>query len=344
MIKVEDKAVTLEIIKEALSSGASLCKACDVLEISDRTFFRWDRDLPKDKRKGAPKSNPRKMTQEEEEELIRLCCSNVYKDLNPYLIYICLLESGKYLASIRTIYRILKKRELLHHRGKSRARKSNKKPNELVAEGPNQVFSWDITYLKSNIRGIYFYAYMILDIWSREIVGWEIHNEESEDLAKNLFSRISLERDINGVKLHSDNGSPMKGATMLMTLYSLGVLPSFSRPRVSDDNAFSEALFKTIKYMPAYPGKFNTLEEARLWMADFVNWYNTMHRHSGIGYITPAQRASGKEADILKVRNDVIQNAFKNNPHRWSSAPKIWKIKPTVILNKLGEKKEKFAA
>lgn len=344
MIKEEDKAVTLEIIKEALNSGASLCKACEVLEISGRTFFRWEKGLCGDKRKGAQKSNPRKLTQEEEEELVQHCCSDIYKDLNPYLIYICLLESGRYLASIRTIYRILKRRELLHHRGKSRARKANKKPEELIAKGPNQVFSWDITYLKSNVRGIYFYAYMIMDIWSREIVGWEIHNEESENLAKNLFSRISFERDLNGVKLRSDNGNPMKGSTMLMTLYSLGIIPSFSRPRVSDDNAFSEALFKTIKYMPAYPGKFNTLEEARQWMADFVNWYNTMHRHSGIGYITPEQRASGKEAEILKLRNDVIQNAYKNNPHRWSSAPKIWKINPTVTLNKMGEKKEKLAA
>jgi putative transposase len=344
MINEDDKATSVELIKEALISGASLIKACEIIEISDRTYFRWEKEVSVDKRKGAPKNNPRKLTSAEEEELVRLCCSEAYKDLNPYLIYICLLESGKYLASIRTIYRILKKRALLHHRGKSRSRKGNKKPIELIAVGPNQVFSWDITYLKSNVRGIYFYAYMIIDIWSREIVGWEIHNEESEDLAKNLFSRISLERNLNGVKLHSDNGSPMKGSTMLMTLYSLGVLPSFSRPRVSDDNAFSEALFKTIKYMPAYPGKFNSLEESRLWMADFVHWYNTMHRHSGIGYITPAQRASGKEAEILKIRNTVIQNAFQNNPQRWSKAPKEWKIIPTVILNKMGEKKEKIAA
>lgn len=186
--------------------------------------------------------------------------------------------------------------------------------------------------------------YIVNLFFQRKAVGWEIHNEESEDLAQKMFSRISLERDIHGVKLHSDNGSPMKGATMLMTLYSLGVLPSFSRPRVSDDNAFSEALFKTIKYMPAYPGKFNTLEEARVWMANFVNWYNTRHRHSGIGYITPEQRASGKEAEILKVRNEVIQTAFKNKPERWSSVPKKWEIKPIVTLNKMGEKKEKIAA
>ncbi|MHC1590574.1 MAG: IS3 family transposase, partial [Candidatus Helarchaeales archaeon] len=318
--------------------------ACDVLEISERTYFRWERKEQKDQRKGSDKQIPRKLTQGEEDEVVRLCCSMKYKDLNPYLVYISLLESGQYLASIRTIYRILKKRDLLHHRGKSRPRKTNAKPDELVAEAPNQVFSWDITYLKTLVRGVYFYAYMVIDIWSREIVGWEIHNEESEDLAQKMFSRISVERNLNGVKLHSDNGSPMKGATMLMTLYSLGVVPSFSRPRVSDDNPFSEALFKTIKYMPAYPGKFKTIDDARKWMADFVHWYNTKHKHSGIGYITPEQRASGKEHEILKLRNDVIQKAFENNPQRWSSAPKKWNIKPTVTLNKKGKNKEKIAA
>ena len=239
MIKAEDKKASVILIKEAVSSGVSLDKACEILGIDERTYFRWAKESLEDKRKGAVKYIPRKLTKEEEDEIVQLCCSPLYKDLNPYLIYISLLESGTYLASIRTIYRILKERALLQYRGKSRPRKSNKKPDELIATGPNQVFSWDITYLKSNIRGIFFYAYMIIDIWSREIVGWEIHNEESEDLAQKMFSRISLERDIHGVKLHSDNGSPMKGATMLMTLYSLGVLPSFSRPRVSDDNAFS---------------------------------------------------------------------------------------------------------
>lgn len=344
MIEVADKKTTVLLIKEARISGASLIKACDILDINERTFFRWEKESLQDKRKGAIKHIPKKLTKVDEEEIVRLCCSDEYKDLNPYLIYIALLESGTYLASIRTIYRILEKRALLHHRGKSRPRKSNNKPDELIAEGAGQVFSWDITYLKSNIRGIYFYAYMIIDIWSREIAGWEVHDKESEDLARNMFLRISSEKDLRGVKLHSDNGNPMKGATMLMTLYSLGVLPSFSRPRVSDDNPFSEALFKTIKYMPAYPEKFNTLEEAREWMADFVHWYNTQHKHSGIGYITPEQRASGKEAQIFKNRNEVIQNAFVKHPQRWSKAPKIWIIKPTVILNKSGEKKEKIAA
>ena len=344
MIPMEDKEKSILLIKEARVAGGSLDKACEIMGINKRTYFHWKKDVQKDRRKGAVKHIPRKLTKAEEDEIVGLCCSELYKDLNPYLIYIALLESGKYLASIRTIYRILKERNLLHHRGKSRPRKSNKKPNELIAERPNQVLSWDITYLKSNVRGIYFYAYMIIDIWSREIVGWEIHNEESEDLAQKMFSRVSLERNLNGVKLHSDNGNPMKGATMLMTLYALGVLPSFSRPRVSDDNPFSEALFKTIKYMPLYPGKFNTLEESRQWMADFVNWYNTQHKHSGIGYITPEQRSSGKEAGILKNRNEVIQNAYENNPQRWSKTPKFWTVKPIVTLNKMGEKKEEFAA
>ncbi len=344
MIQMEDKKSTVKLIKEAVTSGASLNKACQILDISDRSYFRWEKNLIKDQRKGAAKHIPRKLTETEENEIVKLCCSEKYKDLNPYLIYISLLESEQYLASVRTFYRILKARELLHHRGKSRPQKKKNKPDELVADGPNQVFSWDITYLKSFVRGIYFYAYMVIDIWSREIVGWEIHNEESEDHAQKMFTRISYERDLNGVKLHSDNGSPMKGATMLMTLYTLGVIPSFSRPRVSDDNPFSESLFKTIKYMPAYPGKFKTIEDSRQWLANFVHWYNTKHKHSGIGYITPEERASGKEHEIMKMRNKVIQKAFKNNPQRWSNPPKKWDVESIVTLNKKGKIKEEIAA
>ena len=160
------------------------------------------------------------------------------------------------------------------------------------------------------------YAYIILDVWSRKIVGWEVHTRESDELSSKMFHRIAAEQNVRNVRLHSDNGNPMKGATMIMTLYKLGILPSFSRPRVSDDNPYSESLFKTLKYTPGFPKYFTDLEHARIWIADFVNWYNDQHRHSGIGYITPNQRHSGNGNKIMQKRNETIMNAYSKNPER----------------------------
>ena len=213
-------------------------------------------------------------------------------------------------------------------------------PPELVATGPNQVWSWDITWLKTSVRGIFLYAYVIIDVWSRKIVGWEVHTEESSDIAAELFRRLSREEDVRGVRLHSDNGNPMKGVTMIMMLYRLGIIPSFSRPRVSDDNPYSESLFKTLKYTAGFPKYFKDLRFARSWMADFVNWYNNEHRHSGIGYITPNQRHSGEGIKVMQKRNRTILSAYSKNPERWSKTPSLWKEKEIVYLNPSRETRE----
>ncbi len=177
------------------------------------------------------------------------------------------------------------------------------------------------------------YAYVIIDVWSRKLVGWEVHETESDEIAAELFRRLASKYNLRGVRLHSDNGNPMKGATMIMMLYRLGIIPSFSRPRVSDDNAYSESLFKTLKYTAGFPRYFTDLGHARFWMADFVNWYNDKHRHSGIGYITPNQRHTGEGAAIMNKRNTALLEAYSIKPERWSNKPALWNVTETVYLN-----------
>jgi putative transposase len=180
----------------------------------------------------------------------------------------------------------------------------------MIAHAPNQVWSWDITYLRSRIMGMFFYLYLVIDIFSRKIVGWEVSDHESSELAADMIGQACRAEGVqeNQLFIHSDNGGPMKGATMLATLRRLGVLPSFSRPSVSDDNAYSEALFRTLKYRPWYPNKpFSSIEEAEAWVTEFVRWYNTEHLHSGICFVTPECRHQGHDILVLEKRKRVYE-------------------------------------
>ena len=321
------------LIQEAMTNGASLEGSCKTAEISMRTYQRWKSGNTKDKRKGAEKHIPGKITEKEKQEIIDLCCSNEYKDSNPYDIYISLLDKKKYLASISTIYRVLKSSELLFHRSNKRQSKRKSSPGELIAVGPNQVWSWDITWLKSRVKGIFFFAYMIIDIWDKSIIGWDIHEQESEDHAKDLFERTLREEKYPQVSIHSDNGNPMKGISLLSLFYDLGIKNSFSRPRVSNDNPFIESFFGTMKTSVKYPGKFDSIHDARIWMADFVYWYNNHHRHSGNQYFTPSQMRDGSFIDLAESRNRTIFEAYKTKPERWSRKPRQWITSQTVVLN-----------
>jgi transposase InsO family protein len=223
----------------------------------------------------------------------------------------------------------------LKHRGKAKP-KTSKRPKTHTAKGPNQVWTWDITYLPASIKGMFFYLYMIVDIYSRKIITWEIHEEQSDDLAALLIKKAYLSEGINGkdIVLHSDNGSPMKGATMLATLQNLGVVPSFSRPSVSNDNPYSESLFKTLKYKPGYPSKpFESLDSARTWVHEFVNWYNLKHKHSALKYVTPVQKHNQEDVIILKKRKAVYKEAKIKNPSRWSGDIRNWTPVKEVSLN-----------
>jgi transposase InsO family protein len=198
------------------------------------------------------------------------------------------------------------------------------------------VWSWDITYLKSPTRGVFFYLYLVVDVWSRKIVGAEVYEEESSELASTLVEQTiaSEQADPTQLVLHSDNGGPMKGATLKATLEALGVMASYSRPRVSDDNPFSEALFRTLKYRPNYPRKpFQSLADARRWVAEFVTWYNSEHLHSGIGFVTPSERHNGTDKKTLARRRAVYVAARKRHPERWARHTRNWSASTTVILN-----------
>ena len=225
---------------------------------------------------------------------------------------------------------------MLAHRGKSQP-KRHAKPKHLIAVNPNQVWSWDTTYLKSPVKGIYYYLYLIEDIFSRMIVGWCIEEVESADHAAGLIEESCARQSIlrGQIHLHSDNGSPMKGAIMLAKLQTLGVMPSFSRPHLSDDNPFSESLFKTLKYRPSYPGgAFASLREANEWVRRFVHWYNEEHLHSGIKFVTPASRHQKKDKKILENRASVYELAKKLNPIRCSGSTRNWSPITEVHLTK----------
>lgn len=278
-----------------------------------------------------------KLTSDEEAEILKTCNQAEFKSLPPSQIIPKLADKGVYIASESTFYRVLKKHNQQHHRGKSK--KPSKRPlSTHKATSPNQVWMWDITWLQGPAKGIYFYLYLILDLYSRKIVGWEIWTEESADKASVLVRRaIMSERRSNHSEplvLHSDNGSPMKGASLLETLYALGITPSKSRPRVSNDNPYAESIFRTVKYCPSFPnGGFKTLECARSWVLEFVRWYNKEHQHSGIQFVTPEQRHNGTADKILENRKLVYQKAKQINPQRWTGEIRNWELPSTVWLN-----------
>ena len=286
-----------------------------------------------DRRKGAAKLIPHKLLEAEREEVVSVACEPEFQDLTPYLIVTQLLELGRYLASISTFYRILRERKLLAHRSESAPRTHRNQPPQRVATGPNQVFTWDITYLKRTVRGLYFFLYLVLDLWDRSIVGWVIHDRESSELSEQLFRSMATRYDIDGVYVHQDNGGATKGGTLPALFYSLGIIPSFSRPRVSNDNPFSESLFSTLKRTIGYPQSFESIEFARQWTARFVDWYNTEHRHSGIGFVTPHQRRYGLDHEIFARRNDTLIKAGEQHPERFRRGPKLWMHQLKVVLN-----------
>lgn len=326
------------MVEEAVESGCRRASACDELEISLRTYQRWTSEAgsTQDGRKQAPRPAPaNKLSDEERATILALVNSPEFASQPPSQIVPTLVDRDQYIASESTIYRILKAEQLQQHRG--RARKPSKRVvTSHCATEPNRLWSWDITWLPTAVKGLYFYWYMVLDVYSRKIVGHEVHVAESAELASLLMCKASLAEGLAGRKvvLHSDNGSAMKGATMLATLEKLGVMPSFSRPRVSNDNPYAESLFRTCKYRPNYPRKpFETVEQARTWTLQFVQWYNHQHKHSGLKFVTPTQRHEGTAEAILRHRERVYKAAKERHPERWSGDTRDWKLEDEVWLN-----------
>lgn len=309
----------LGMIDEAVEAGARLERACDLVGLADRTVQRWREANVGDDGRAGPRTRPANaFTPAEKATVLSIVNSPEYRDLSPKQVVPRLADDNRYIGSESTIYRILRAEGQATHRGRAKPR-TTRKVDEHVATAANQVWSWDITYLLSSVRGRFFYLYLVEDVWSRRIVGFEVHAEESMELSSALVRTACITENLNpcGLVLHSDNGGPMRGSTMLATLQHLGIVASFSRPSVSDDNPFIESLFRTLKYCPAYPHKpFETLEAARAWVADFVRWYNTEHRHSGIRFVTPDERHHGREAAVLANRKRVYERARRTHPNR----------------------------
>lgn len=334
---MEDRKMCIELVKEAVESGARRKKACELLGISLRTLQRWEFEPGRGDQRQGPNRRPVNALSEAEKMLIvAVATSPQFRDLSASQIVPILADSGVYIASEASFYRILRENKLLAHRNAARPVKHSR-PREYVATGPNQVWSWDITYLMSSVRGKFYYLYLVVDVYSRMIVGWAVHEIESAELASALILESCLRYGVDREKLilHSDNGGPMKGATMLATLQWLGIVPSFSRPSVSDDNAYSEALFKTLKYRPEYPSSpFESIEAAGDWVKEFVQWYNFEHRHSGIRFVTPSSRHYGEDEIILEKRKEVYEEAREKKPYRWASGKtRNWEPVMEVKLN-----------
>lgn len=338
MIPLPEREQIVCWVDEAHAAGARRHKACAVLEIAPRTLQRWRQSgaLKPDARAARVYTPANKLSEPEREQVLAVANSAEFAPLPPSQIVPILAERGEYIASESTFYRILREARQLKHRQASRPTTACHKPKALQATAPNQLYSWDITYLPTAIKGLFFYLYLFMDIYSRKIVGWQVYAQESSEWAAEILCDIAVREGIdqNQVTLHSDNGSPMKGATMLATLQLLGIMPSFSRPSVSNDNPYSESLFKTLKYRPEYPGRpFASLAEARQWVAGFVDWYNVEHRHSAIRFVTPAQRHAGLDTAILAHRKIVYETAKARHPTRWSRETRNWEPVQVVYLN-----------
>lgn len=326
----------MAFISEACNTGARKSKAAELVGLTVRTLQRWAEKGPLDNRRGSRAVPGNKLSDDEKVRITNILESAEFADSNPNQIVPRLADQGIFLGSEATMYRILRELKMNSHRQSSQPAKKHS-PDPLTAIGPNQLWSWDITYLPSMVRGLFFYLYMVMDIYSRKVVACQVYEYESGDLAADMITDACIRENISKkqVTLHSDNGSPMKCATMLAKLQDLGVIPSFSRPSVSDDNPYSESLFRTLKYRPEYPEKpFETLVEAREWTNRFVTWYNTGHLHSGINFVTPEDRHAGRDRAILENRHQVYQKARLKHPERWSGKTRDWALKTEVVLKK----------
>lgn len=335
MISAPDRREALQLIEEAVTAGARRAPACAELGFSLRTLQRWQHN-PEDQRPTAQRPVPaNKLSPEERCRVLEVANQPEFASLPPHQIVARLADRGIWLASESTFYRVLKEAEQQHPRGRSRP-PVKRMPTTHVADGPNQLWCWDITWMPSTVRGRYFYWYMIKDVYSRKLIANEVHECESAEQAAQLLRQACLREQLGGqpLVLHSDNGSAMKGSTMLAAMQSLGVMPSFSRPRVSNDNAYAEALFRTAKYCPLWPEQpFDTLDKARCWVNGFVGWYNHEHRHSALKFVTPAQRHAGQAEELLGKRIELYEAARARHPERWSGNIRDWSLAPTVCLN-----------
>jgi transposase InsO family protein len=327
----------LALVSEAQSAGARLCSASRLVGLSARTIERWREDPNAEDRRQGPQRRPgNALSPSEQARIVAVMTSSEYCLVPPKQLVPRLADEGIYLASESTMYRLQRRFELRRQTRTTTRSHVTRATTVHRATAPNQVWSWDITYLPTPVRGRFLRLYLVLDVWSRRIVGWRVHERESEEIAAEMIRKICDDANINpnGLVLHSDNGKPMRGSTMLATLQWLGIVPSFSRPHVSDDNPYSEALFRTLKRGPTYPrAPFAGIKAAEHWVGRFVAWYNREHRHSAIRFVTPDERHFGLEQRVLSRRQALYERARRARPERWSRLSRNWTPIDGVVLN-----------
>jgi len=343
MISLVDRQALANNIGIARDAGARLKPACQSAGITPRTLQRWNTHSGLESGDGRPQAlrptPSHALSEWERAQLIAVANEPRFAAIPPARIVPMLADEGVYLASESSFSRVLAQAGQNAHRGRAKAPRASRPPTTHIATAPGQVWCWDMTYLPSvNVLGRWFYLYLILDIYSRKIVGWEVHAEDRAEHAAHVVKRAAVAEGIHAMTskpvLHGDNGATLRATTVLAMLNWLGVAPSYSRPRVSDDNAYAESLFRTAKYRPEFPVKgFVDLDAARAWAKHFVHWYNVEHRHSGINYVSPQQRHVGEDVAILAARDTLYKQARVKHPERWSRDTRNWNHIGPVALN-----------
>ena len=320
---------------ETLSEKVPLNRACAALGVPRSTLYR--RRNPPAPRQGPKKPSPRALSVAERETIVQTLNSDRFADQSPYQVYATLLDDEQtYLCSVSTMYRLLRQNNQVRERRNQRRHPTYTKP-ELLATGPNQLWSWDITKLRGPQTWQYYQLYVILDVFSRYVVGWRIEERESDRLAEELIAQSCFKQNIapQQLTLHADRGSAMISKTVAQLLLDLNIAKTHSRPHTSNDNPYSEAQFKTLKYRPGYPDRFGSLPDARHWARDFFQWYNQQHRHTGLALMTPVAVHTG-QGDALTARRQItLQQAHQQHPERFvRGTPRPAPLPEAVWINK----------
>ena len=312
---------------------------CKALALCPASFYRCRKRLseptptdPSQEPAEASLPKGRALSQKERDNVVSVLMSERFMDRAPRQVYATLIEEGTYLCSVRTMYRLLASQQALRERRRVRRAGKYKKP-ELLAVRINEVWTWDITLLKGPFRGVHYYLYVVIDIFSRYVVGWMIADRECQHLAEQLLRQTCRNQGIQAgqLRLHSDRGPSMKSQTVETLLLKLGVAKSHSRPHVSDDNPFSEAAFKTLKYAPLFPDRFASLEEAEAFCQEYFAWYNGQHHHTGLVLLTPAQVHYGDPAALLEARHQTMLVAYAQCPARFGYRPPRLEVLPSAV-------------
>jgi putative transposase len=307
---------------------------CQALAVPRATYYRWQQSQPV--APATPRRVPRALPPEEREQVLALLNDERFADLAPAEVYATLLDEGKYVCSIRTMYRILQEHGEVNER-RRQLRHPHYHAPELLATRPNQLWSWDITKLKGPVKWTYFYLYVLLDVFSRYVVGWLVACQESATLAQRLIAQSCARQGIaeGSLTIHADHGPAMIAKSVALLLADLGVTKTHSRPHVSNDNPYSESQFKTLKYSPEFPERFGSLQDARSFLLDFFQWYNTMHHHSGLGLLTPFDVHHGLAERRLAERQAALRHAFAATPERFvRGMPTPPALPPAVWINR----------